>query len=240
MTTLDFVVLFAFLAIVAVVSVAASRQENDRADYFLAGRSLPWWLIGFSLIASNISTEQFVGMTGTASRAGLAVASYEWLAAPALVFVAWWLLPRFLRAGIMTIPEFLEYRFDRATRSILAGLMAVFFVFTVLATVLYSGSTFLSGVLDLPGLFARHFDLTPQTAESVAFYTGVWGIGLFAGVYTVLGGLKAVVWSDLLQGAALLAGGLTVALLALAELGQGQGSSPAGTRSPRRTPTGCT
>lgn len=223
MTTLDFVVLFAFLAIVAVVSVAASRQENDRADYFLAGRSLPWWLIGFSLIASNISTEQFVGMTGTASRAGLAVASYEWLAAPALVFVAWWLLPRFLRAGIMTIPEFLEYRFDRATRSILAGLMAVFFVFTVLATVLYSGSTFLSGVLDLPGLFARHFDLTPQAAESVAFYTGVWGIGLFAGVYTVLGGLKAVVWSDLLQGAALLAGGLTVALLALAELGQGQG-----------------
>lgn len=223
MTTLDFVVLFAFLLLVAIVSIAASRQENDRADYFLAGRKLSWWLIGFSLIASNISTEQFVGMTGTASRAGLAVASYEWLAAPALVFVAWWLLPRFLRAGIMTIPEFLEYRFDRPTRSILAALMAVFFVFTVLATVLYSGSTFLSGVLDLPGMLQRHWNLSAEAAETTSFYLGVWGIGIFAGVYTVLGGLKAVVWSDLLQGAALLVGGFTVAFLALAELGNGHG-----------------
>ena len=205
MTGLDTAILATFLLAVAAVSLLASRGERTRADYFLAGRDLSWWLIGFSLIASNISTEHFVGMTGNAARSGLAVASYEWLAAPALVFVAWWLLPRFLRAGIYTIPEFLEYRYDRATRSIMAGLMVVFFVLTVLATVLYSGALFLESMVGLP------------------FGSGVWVIGLAAGVYTVIGGLKAVVWSDLIQGSALLVGGACVLLLALDELGGGAG-----------------
>lgn len=223
MTGLDALLLVLFLVAVAGVSLYASRGERTRADYFLAGRKLTWWLVGFSLIASNISTEHFVGMTGNAARSGLAVASYEWLAAPALVFVAWWLLPRFLRAGVFTIPEFLEYRYDRATRSILAALMAVFFVLTVLATVLYSGATFLSGVLDLPAVLARRFGLEPEAAEAAAFQVGVWGIGIGAGAYTVFGGLKAVVWSDLIQGIALLVGGAIVTLLALAELGGGEG-----------------
>jgi len=223
MSTLDALLLLGFLAVVAGVSIAVSRGERTRADYFLAGRKLTWPLIGFSLIASNISTEHFVGMTGNAARSGFAVASYEWLAAPALVVVAWLLLPRFLRLGIYTIPEYLEYRYDRATRSILAGLMAVFFVLTVLATVLYSGATFLMGVLDLPGLLVRHIGLSPDTAEGVAFQIGVWGIGFAAGVYTILGGLKAVVWSDLIQGSALLVGGAVVAVLALLAIGGGEG-----------------
>ncbi len=242
MTTLDTALLLAFLLVVAVVSMVASRGERTRADYFLAGRKLRWWLVGFSLIASNISTEHFVGMTGDAARKGLAVASYEWLAAPALVLVALWLLPRFLRAGLYTIPEFLEYRYDRACRSILAGLMVVFFVLTVLATVLYSGATFLSAVLDLPGwLAAQGFvdgaagsggpgsasgeatAAAREAADALAFQVGVWGIGIAAGVYTIFGGLKAVVWSDLLQGSALLVGGTVVTLLALAELGDGAG-----------------
>ena len=187
MTPLDFGILGGFLLLVATVSLAASRGERSRADYFLAGRGLSWWLIGFSLIASNISTEHFVGMTGDAAKTGLAVASYEWLAAPALVFVAWWLLPRFLRAGIYTIPELLEYRYDRTTRSILAGLMAVFFVLTVLATVLYSGATFLSGVLDLPGWLVSSYGLDPDVAVSRSFQIGVWGIGIAASIYTVVG-----------------------------------------------------
>jgi SSS family solute:Na+ symporter len=223
LATLDVVVLVAFLALVAAVSLRASRGERTRADYFLAGRSLPWWLVGVSLIASNISTEHFVGMTGTAARTGLAVASYEWLAAPALVFVAWWLLPVFLRAGIFTMPEFLEQRFDRGTRSLMAGLMVVFFVLTVIATVLYSGATFLSGVLDLPGRLEAWLSLEPAAAEALAFHLGVWGIGLAAGIYTVLGGLTAVVWSDLIQGLALLAGGAVVSLLCLHTLGNGAG-----------------
>lgn len=225
MTALDVSLFLLFLVVVAGVSIAASRGERTRADYFLAGRGLSWWLIGFSLIASNISTEHFVGMTGNAARSGLAVASYEWLAAPALVFVAWWLLPLFLRAGIYTIPEYLEYRYDRATRSILASLMVLFFVLTVLATVLYSGATFLCSVLDLPHILSERFGLEEATADLVAFQIGVFGIGIGAGVYTVLGGLKAVVWSDLLQGSALLIGGAMVTVLGFLALGDGSGLS---------------
>ena len=227
---LDVVLFVAFLAAVAAVALAGSRDQHDRADYFLAGRNLGGLLVGFSLIASNISTEHFVGMTGTAARIGLAVAVYEWLAAPALVFVAWWLLPRFLRAGLYTIPEFLEYRFDRGSRTILAALMVVFFVLTVLATVLYTGATFLSGVLDLPGWLEGRFGLTPEAAEGLAFQVGLWGIALAAGVYTVIGGLRAVVLSDLLQGAALLLGGTAVAFLALAAIGDGAGIGAGWTR----------
>ena len=201
---IDFGILIAALAAVAFISIRASKRGESKEQYFLAGRNLTWWLIGFSLIASNISTEHFVGMTGNAARNGLAVASYEWLAVPALVLVAWWLLPVFLRAGIYTIPEFLEQRYDRMTRSILAVLMVVFFVLTVLATVLYGGATFLIGVFDIETLIVESWGLSPDTAETVAFQMGVWGIGIAAGIYTITGGLTAVVWSDLLQGAALL------------------------------------
>jgi solute:Na+ symporter, SSS family len=215
MTTLDLLVLIGFFAVVIAVSLAASRGERTRADYFLASRGLSWWLVGFSLIASNISTEQFVGMTGSAARAGLAVASYELLAAPALVLVAWILLPRFLRAGLFTIPEFLEYRYDRATRTILAALMAVFFVLTVLSTVLYSGATFFSGILDLPQRLTEWGWAEGPAAADLAFTLNVWLIGAIATVYTVIGGLKAVVWSDLVQGGMLLLGGALVLFLAL-------------------------
>ncbi|MEZ6197126.1 MAG: solute:sodium symporter family transporter [Planctomycetota bacterium] len=223
-SSLDLLILVAFLAVVAGISIWVSRGEGTRAAYFLAGRGLGPWLIGLSLIASNISTEHFVGMTGRAAQSGFAVAVYEWLAAPALVFVAWWLLPRFLRAGIYTVPEFLEYRFDRGCRSLLAALMVIFFVLTVLATVLYSGATFLSGILDLPSRLESRFGLSPEAAREWSFQIGVWGIGIAAGVYTVLGGLKAVVWSDLLQGSALLIGGAVVSWLALDAYADGAGA----------------
>ncbi|MCH2136597.1 MAG: solute:sodium symporter family transporter [Phycisphaerales bacterium] len=221
--TLDLIIFFAALVVVAVVSIMASRGADTREQYFLAGRKLTWWLIGFSLIASNISTEHFVGMTGNAARSGLAVASYEWLAIPALVLVAWWLLPIFLRAGIYTIPEFLERRYDRAARSILAALMVFFFVLTVLATVLYGGAEFLIGVFDLDTRLAGAWDISLESANAWAFSLCVWGIGVAATIYTVMGGLGAVVWSDLLQGAGLLLGGLLVLILALIALGDGQG-----------------
>ncbi len=228
--TIDVIILLVALAAVAVVSIIASRGERTREDYFLAGRKLTWWLIGFSLIASNISTEHFVGMTGSAAKNGLAIAGYEWVSAVAMVIVAWWLLPTFLRSGIFTLPEFLEYRFDRSCRSIMAGLMVVFFVLTVLATVLYAGSTFLMGVLDIPAFLIERFELSPEAAEKVGFQICVWGIGIAAGIYTVLGGLKAVVWSDLIQGAGLLLGGAVVTVLAFVALGDGEGFF-AGTRT---------
>ena len=206
---IDLVIFIGALVLIAIVSILASRGEATKAQYFLAGRKLTWWLIGISLIASNISTEHFVGMTGNAAKSGLAVASYEWLAVIALIVVAWWLLPVFLRAGIYTIPEFLEYRYDRTTRSILAALMVVFFVLTVLATVLYGGAMFLVNVFQIDVLLQNAWSLSPESAESWAFMLCVWGIGLAAGVYTIIGGLGAVVWSDLIQGVALLASSAT-------------------------------
>lgn len=218
----DLAVFGGFMALVMAVSLYAGRQERNAEDYFLAGRQLSWWLIGFSLIASNISTEHFVGMAGSAyGRVGLAIASYEWMAAVTLVLVAWWFLPSFLRAGIYTMPEFLEYRFDAGARAIFAVYLLVAYVVVFLATVLFSGTVALNAIFDVPARLSGWLGLDAVNAARVANVAGVWTIGLVAGVYTVYGGLKAVVWSDLLQGAALLVGGAAVAVLALAEMGGG-------------------
>lgn len=201
-TWIDGVTFVGFLAVVIGVSVYASRQERDSADYFLAGRGLTWWLIGFSLIASNISTEHFVGMSGAGfGAAGLAIASYEWVAAITLVVVALFLLPLYLRLGIYTMPEFLEHRYGPPARTLMAAYMLLAYVGVAIAAVLYSGA------LGLQTIFG--FDLVE----------GIWLIGILAGAYTVYGGLKAVVWSDLLQGAALLVGGLIVTVIGLGKVG---------------------
>lgn len=222
LTTVDFIFFAGFMALVIGVSLYAGRRERSSEDYFLAGRSLSWGLIGFSLIASNISTEHFVGMAGQAfGRVGLAIASYEWMSAIVLVFVAWWLLPRFLKAGIYTMPEYLEYRYDGAARTTMAMFMMAAYVIVFLATVLYSGAVALDAVFDLTGMFQERFGLDAEAAESWANITGIWLIGIVAGGYTIYGGLKAVVWSDLLQGAGLLLGGTLVAFLGLKELGAG-------------------
>jgi SSS family solute:Na+ symporter len=223
LNSFDIITFVAFLVVVVVVSLLASRKEENSEDYFLAGRKLSWWLIGFSLIASNISTEHFVGMAGQAfGRIGLAIASYEWMSAITLVIVAWWLLPKFLRIGIYTMPEFLEYRFDRGTRTIMATYLLVLYVFALLATVLYSGAQGLNGVFDFPSLLESKFGMTPEDAKDWATLGGIWVIGAIAAIYTIYGGLKAVVWSDLIQGGALLAGGAIVLYFGLRLVGGGE------------------
>jgi SSS family solute:Na+ symporter len=218
----DLAVFAGFMALVMGVSLWAGRRERNVEDYFLAGRQLSWWLIGFSLIATNISTEHFVGMAGSAyGRVGLAIASYEWMAAVTLVLVAWWLLPTFLSAGIYTMPEFLEYRFDAGARALFAVYLLVAYVVVFLATVLFSGTVALNAIFDVPAVLSARFGLDAGAASRWANVAGVWTIGLVAGIYTVYGGLKAVVWSDLLQGAALLLGGAAVAVLGLSEMGGG-------------------
>jgi SSS family solute:Na+ symporter len=198
---LDIISFIGFLLLVIAISLYMSRKEKSTEDYFLAGRGLSWWLIGFSLIASNISTEHFVGMAGRGFELGLAIASYEWMAAVTLVVVALFLLPRFLRAGIYTILEYLEYRYGPGARTLMAVFMLAAYLIVALASVLYSGALALSTIFDIP--------LVP----------GIWLIGILAGLYTVYGGLKAVVWSDLLQGIALLLGGIFVTVLAFQEMG---------------------
>jgi SSS family solute:Na+ symporter len=222
LTPLDLVACILFLSGVVVFSMWASRRAETAQGYFLAGRGLGWPLIGLSLIATNISTEHFVGMVGQAyGPVGLAVASWEWTAVIAMVLVAWFLLPKFLRSGIYTMPEFLQHRYDANTRATMAGFMVVLYVVTALASVLYSGALFFSETLDLPSLLAHRFAMEPAAAERLAFGLSVWLIGLVTAVYTVYGGLKAVVFSDLIQGLALLAGGAFVMVLCLRALGGG-------------------
>ncbi len=200
-TTFDIVAFLAYFVLVGSVAVLVSRRERKAADYFLAGRSLPWWLIGISLIASNISTEHFVGMAGSAVDFGLAIASYEWMAAITLVIVARWFLPRLLANGITTMPEYLERRFDARSRTWLAIYMLLAYVFVAMATVLYSGGLALQTIFDMP------------------LGWGITILAVFAGAYTAYGGLKAVVWSDLIQGVMLVLGGALTTVLALRAIG---------------------
>jgi SSS family solute:Na+ symporter len=214
MGTLDMV-----LFLVAVIGVIAfgiwqGNKENKgeaesgaAAGYFLAGRGLTWWLVGFSLIAANISTEQFVGMSGQAADwLGMAIASYEWMAAITLVVVAFLFLPKLLRCGIYTIPEFLEYRYGVVSRTVMAISTLVILVGVPTASVIYSGAKVVS--VFFAGQHVFGMDLGSITV-------GCWIIGLSAAAYVFVGGLKACAWTDLIWGAALIVGGAVVMWLAL-------------------------
>ena len=212
MGLIDFAIFIAF--VVAVISIGLWKSkgeeihsEHGAQDYFLAGRGLVWWLIGFSLIAANISTEQFVGMSGKAADwLGMAIASYEWMAAITLVVVAFVFLPTFLRSGIYTIPEFLEYRYNAFARFIMAVCTLVVLVGVPTASVIYSGAKVIT--VNFQGVAVGGFDLGDLTV-------GCWIIGVLAAVYVFAGGLKACAWADLLQGSALIVGGLIIAFFAM-------------------------
>lgn len=209
MGPVDIAVFAAFILAVLAVGLVKSRtddKEKDAQDFFLAGRGLSWWLIGFSLIAANISTEQFVGMSGNAaSHVGLAIASYEWMAGITLVVVAFAFLPYFLRAGIFTMPEFLEHRFNSPARFIMA-------LATVLIYLLLLGAVTYSGALTVQTLGQR-FGVDVRLWKPSVF------IAAIAMIYVVGGGLKASVWADLLQGTALVLGGVVIMLYAFSRLG---------------------
>ncbi len=202
----DIFVFVLFVVCVVGLGIFKSRKEKTGEDYFLAGRGLVWPLIGFSLIAANISTEQFVGMSGNAaSYIGLAIASYEWLAAITLIVVAFGFLPYFLRAGIYTMPEFLEYRYTPLARTIMA--IATLFVYMLLlGSVTYAGALTIRTLADKMG-----YTFTLMQGSLV--------IGVIAMVYVGLGGLKACAWADLLQGSALIVGGAVIMYFAFDKLG---------------------
>jgi len=207
---LDIAVFLGFIVAVVSLGILKSLKEKTSEDYFLAGRGLSWWLIGFSLIAANISTEQFIGMSGSAAKwLGLAIASYEWMAAITLVVVAFFFLPKFLKSGIYTIPEFLEYRYNEAARSLMALFMVLIYVFVTFAAVVYSGA------LTIKTLFGGQYVLGIE----INITSASWALGILAAVYVASGGLKACAWADLLQGSALIAGGAIVVVLAMKALG---------------------
>ena len=199
---LDITIFVLFFLIVVGTSMYKSRKEETGEDYFLASRGLIWPIIGISLIAANISSEQFVGMSGqSAGNVGLAIASYEWMAAITLIFVAFFFLPRFLSSGIYTIPEFLQYRYNSTARSLMAFYTMIIYVGVTISAVIYSGG------------------ITIYTIFNVDIKTAVWGIGIIAALYTTWGGLKAVAWADVFQGTALLVGGAIVLIFALSAVG---------------------
>lgn len=197
------------IAVVGVITLGIwkSRDEDlsgekGASDYFLAGRGLTWWLVGFSLIAANISTEQFVGMSGaSANWLGMSIASYEWMAAVTLVIVAFWFLPKFLKAGLYTIPEFLQYRFDGVARLAMAIPAIVTLVFVTTSSVIFSGAKFVS----------EYYNTVPVLSSLTAM---CWLIAAFAAIYVFIGGLKACAWTDLIWGLALILGGVVVMVLA--------------------------
>ncbi|MBI9020339.1 MAG: sodium/solute symporter [Verrucomicrobia bacterium] len=200
MGIIDIIVFVGFVAAVLFVGLYKSKGEKTHsdhgaADYFLAGRGLTWWLIGFSLIAANISAEQFVGMSGQgAGLYGLSVSSWEWIAAITLVVVAFVLLPYFLRSGITTIPEFLEMRYNHWARLFMTLSMMLILIGVSLIGVIYAGA------LTLKELMVS-YDVNLSLAGCC------WALGAMAAIYVAVGGLKACAWADLLQGSALIVGG---------------------------------
>jgi len=213
---LDLVVFVGFIAAVIFIGLWKSKDEDTggekgASEYFLAGRGLTWWLVGFSLIAANISTEQFVGMSGKAADwLGMAIASYEWMAAVTLVVVAFVFLPKFLKSGIYTIPEFLEYRYNAFARTVMAIFSLVVLVGVPTVTVIFSGAKVITA--NFRGYAIAGYDLGDITL-------GCWIIGTLGAVYVFVGGLKACAWADLIQGAALVLGGCIIALFAFQTLG---------------------
>ena len=206
---IDIIVFVAYCLMIIALGLFVSRtkkgEEKTSSDYFLAGRTLPWWAVGASLIASNISAEQFIGMSGSGFAIGLGIASYEWLGAIALLLVGKFFLPIFIKKKIFTMPQFLEMRFDGRVRTSLAVFWLLVYVFVNLTSVLYLGALVLQSMLDIP------------------LHWAVIGLAVFSAAYSVYGGLKAVAWTDVLQVAFLTIGGLVTTILVLGEIGGGEG-----------------
>ncbi|MFR9651582.1 MAG: sodium/sugar symporter [Rikenellaceae bacterium] len=183
------------------VSRGKKGQEKSAEDYFLASKSLPWWAIGASLIAANISAEQFIGTAGSGFAGGMAIAAYEFMAAITLVIVGKFFLPIFIKQGIYTIPEFVEKRFSSNLKTILAVFWICLFVFVNLTTVLFLGGTALDTVLG-------------SGDGSMTLYCMI-GLAAVAAAYSLYGGLSAVAWTDVMQVALLIVGGIITTLIAL-------------------------
>lgn len=207
LSTLDTAIVLAYLAGIFVLAQWVSRekagQQKSAQDYFLASRALPWWAIGASLIAANISAEQIIGMSGSGYALGLAIASYEWMAALTLLIVGKFFLPVFLRNGITTMPQFLQERYGNRIRTLMAVFWLGLYVFVNLTSILWLGSIAVAQVTGMDQMLALAL------------------LGVFALAYQLYGGLKAVALTDIVQVTLLILGGLLVAGITLSHIGDG-------------------
>jgi len=204
-SAIDYGVFFVYIIFIVGLGLWVSRDkkghEKDSEDYFLAGKSLPWWAIGASLIAANISAEQFIGMSGSGFAIGLAIASYEWMAALTLIIVGKFFLPVFIEKGLYTIPEFVEQRFSTNLKTILAVFWIALFIFVNLTSVLFLGG--------------KAIDTIIGTGDGSLIIWAILGLAFIAAAYSLYGGLSAVAWTDVLQVALLVIGGLITSAIAL-------------------------
>ncbi|SDR70357.1 solute:Na+ symporter, SSS family [Polaribacter sp. KT25b] len=205
----DYVVFVGYAILILGVGLWVSRDkkghQKNAEDYFLASKSLPWWAIGTSLIAANISAEQFIGMSGSGFALGIAIASYEWMAALTLIIVGKYFLPIFIEKGLYTIPEFVEKRFSTNLKTILAVFWLSLYVFVNLTSVLFLGGLAIETIMGVDMLYA------------------IIGLALFAAAYSLYGGLSAVAWTDVIQVVFLVLGGLITTYLALNTVSGGEG-----------------
>lgn len=204
LSLLDSVILVLYLAIVLTIGFRVGRREKKTSrDYFLAGSRLPWYAVGLSMVASSISTEQFMGEVGFAYSLGLAVANWEWLVFPALTLLIWVFAPLFIRFHVTTMPEFLERRYGVGSRTIFALLTIISYAVVNLALVLYSGGLALNYIFGI--------DIT----------ICVILLAVLTAAYTVYGGLSSVVWTDVFQCVLLLLGGMLIFALGVTKVDGG-------------------
>ena len=204
-----------FTVLVAVIAYLSTRKTNEQSSegYFLGGRSLTATIIAGSLLLTNLSTEQLVGLNGQAFKEGILVMAWETLAAIAMVITAVFLLPRYLKGGLTTVPTFLERRYDKITKSIASGLFLSGYVVVFLPIVLYSGSLAISTMFNVPDLLG--------VSKETALWMCIFSIGIVGSIYAIFGGLKAVAVSDTINAVGLIVGGLLIPVFGLIEVGGG-------------------
>ena len=207
--SIDWIIFFSYAAFIVTLGLWVSRtkkgQQKTSQDYFLANRSLPWWAIGSTLLAANISAEHFIAMSGSGYAIGLAIAAYEWIAAAVLIVVAKYFLPVFIEKKIYTMPQFLNQRYDRRVSTSMAVFWILVYIFVNMTAVIYLGALAMERIIGVPLIY------------------GIIGFSFFSALYSLWGGMKAVAWTDVLNVAVLVFGGLVTTAFALIALGDGNG-----------------
>src|SRR5690348_3018580 len=209
---LDWITIAVYFGILIAVAWWVVRKGKDTtADYFLAGRNLGWWIVGASIFASNIGSEHIVGLAGSGAADGVALAHYE-LHAWCLLMLAWVFVPFYMRSMVFTMPEFLERRFSESSRYVLSVVSLITFVVSKIAVGIFAGGVVFSTLL--PEL---HFSIGSIAVNS--FWTGSILVIVLTGLYTALGGMRAVAYNDAVQVTVLIVGSASLTIYGLARLG---------------------
>ena len=221
--TIDLIIVLVYLAVLIFLGLFLGRnkkgKEKSANDYFLAGNTLTWWAVGASLIAANISAEQFIGMSGTSYADGIATAAYELMAAVTLIVIGKFLLPTMLKQKIFTIPQFLRERYNDGVGLAFSILWLFLYVFVNLTSVAWLGALAIEQILGLQGAMLQIGSFTVSMRLVIILFLYV-----IAGIYSIYGGLASVAWTDVLQVFFLVGGGLVTAYFALSAVGDGSGA----------------